>query len=157
MFGVTNEALQKKKLSIGLALPERGVIASGDGRCDSPGHNAKYLTYSLFDHFSQKVFCLSLTQVTEVDGVSNRMEKLGLVKVFNETKDENIKISQLTTDRHVQIKKYMREKEKEIDHQFDVWHFSKSIKTKLLNACKKKSCEELKPWIKSICNHLWSS
>ena len=91
-----------------------------------------------------------MTQVTEVDGVSNRMEKAGLIKVLNEMRSQNIKISQFTTDRHLQIKKYMREKEEGIDHQFDVWHFSKSIKTKLLNASKKKSCEELRQWIKSI-------
>ena len=61
----------------------------------------------------------------------------------------------MTTDCHVQIKKHIREQEEDIDHQFDVWHFSKSIKTKLLNSSKKKTCKELKPWIKSICNHFW--
>ena len=50
-----------------------------------------------------------------------------------------------------------REQEEDIDHQFDVWHFSKSIKTNLLNISKKKACEDLRPWIKSICNHLWWS
>ena len=51
----------------------------------------------------------------------------------------------------------MREEEKDIDHQFDVWHFCKSIKVKLLNAAKEKACKELKTWIKSICNHFWWS
>jgi len=113
------------------------------------------LTYSLFDQDLEKVTSVSVTQVTEVDGVSNRMEKAGLLKVLHEVKGHDVNIAQLTTDRHVQIKKYMREKEEGIDHQFDVWHFSKSIKTKLLNVSKKKSCEELRQWIKSICNHLW--
>ena len=31
------------------------------------------------------------------------------------------------------------------------------MKTKLLKVSKKKACEELRPWIKSICNHPWSS
>ena len=44
-----------------------------------------------------------------------------------------------------------------IDHQFDVWHFCKSVKVKLLNAAKKKACEELKQWIKLICKHFWWS
>lgn len=157
MFGVTNEAWEKEQASIVLNCMDRNVVYSGDGRCDSPGHNAKYLTYSLFDQDLQKVSSVSVTQVTEVDGVSNRMEKAGLVKVLDEVKNKDVKISQLTTDRHLQIKKYMREQEEGIDHQFDVWHFSKSIKTKLLNASKKKSSEELRPWIKSICNHLWWS
>ena len=38
---------------------------SGDGRCDSPGHNAKYLTYSLMDKFTNRILAFSLTQVTE--------------------------------------------------------------------------------------------
>ena len=44
-----------------------------------------------------------------------------------------------------------------MNHQFDIWHFSKSMKTELLIISKKKACEELRPWIKSICNHFWWS
>ena len=61
----------------------------------------------------------------------------------------------------------MREDEEDINHQFNVWHFKwkkhclwrrkKSIRLKLRNAAKKKTCEELKPWIKLICNHFWWS
>ena len=98
-----------------------------------------------------------MTQVTEVEGVSNGMEKVGLIKVLDEVKQKNLKVDQLTTDRHLQIKKYLRGQEEGIDHQFDVWHLSKSIKTKLLKVSKKKACEELRPWIKSICNHVWWS
>ena len=83
------------------------------------------------------------------------MEKTGLIKTMQEVKGKKHKIERLTTNCHLQVKKYMREQEDYIDYQFDVWHFSKSIKTKLLNASKKKTCEELKPWIKSICNHFW--
>ena len=85
------------------------------------------------------------------------MEKAGFIKVLEEKKRKQLKIKSLTTDRHCQIKKYMREEVEDIIYQFDVWHFCKSIKVKLLNAAKKKTCEELKPWIKSICNHFWWS
>ena len=85
------------------------------------------------------------------------MEKAGLIKVLVEVKLKHIKVDQLNTDQHLQIKKYLREQEEGINHQFDVWHFSKSIKTKFLKILKKKACEELRPWIKSICNHLWWS
>ena len=127
------------------------------GYCDSPCHNAKYLTYSLFDQSLKKDIAVSLTQATEVEGVSNRMEKAGLIKVLDEVKQNNLKAAQLTTDRHLQIKKYLREQEEDINHQVDAWHFSKSIKTKLLKVSKKKASEKLKPWIKSISNHLWWS
>ena len=127
------------------------------GYCDSPCHNAKYLTYSLFDQSLKKDIAVSLTQATEVEGLSNRMEKAGLIKVLDEVKQNNLKAAQLTTDRHLQIKKYLREQEEDINHQVDAWHFSKSIKTKLLKFSKKKASEKLKPWIKSISNHLWWS
>ena len=127
------------------------------GYCDSPCHNAKYLTYSLFDQSLKKDIAVSLTQATEVEGVSNRMEKAGLIKVLYEVKQKNLKAAQLTTDQHLQIKKYLREQEEDINHQVDAWHFSKSIKTKLLKVSKKKACEKLRPWIKSISNHLWWS
>ena len=87
-----------------------GCYFSGDGRCDSPGHNAKYLTYSLADQGTGKIVTMSLTQVTEA-GNSNRMEKYGLQKAIKEAKHKNLDIKQLTTDRHVQIKKYLRENE----------------------------------------------
>ena len=84
----------------------------------------------------KKVVTISLIQFTEV-GSSNRMEKAGLIKTQQEVKRKEHKIERLTTDRHLQIKKYMREHEEDIDHQFDVWYFSKSIKTKLLYVSKK--------------------
>ena len=81
----------------------------------------------------------------EVEGLSNTMEKVGLIKVLDEVKQNNLKVDQVTTDRDLQIKKYLREQEEGIDHQFDVWHFGNSIKTKHLIVLKKKACEELRP------------
>ena len=74
------------------------------------------------------------------------MENAVLIKVPEEVKGKQLKIKSLTTDHHCQIKKYMREEKEDIDHHFDVWHFCKSNKIKLLNATKKKACEELKSW-----------
>ena len=131
-----------------------GCFFSGDGRCDSPGHNAKYLTYSFFDQCTRKVTAFSVTQVNEA-GNSNAMEKVGFKKVLSQLKDEGVQIQQLTTDRHVQVRKYLREHETEINHQFDIWHFNKSIRSKLSQVARKSSCKELNDWIKSICNHFW--
>ena len=51
----------------------------------------------------------------------------------------------------------MREEEKYINHQFDVWLVCKNILKKLSNASKKKSSELLNQWIKSVCNQFWRS
>ena len=55
----------------------------------------------------------------------------------------------------MQIQKCLKEAEPQINHQFDAWHFSKNIKSKLTAAGKKSSCTALKKWTKSIINHFW--
>ena len=155
MFGIANEAWKNKQEMNILQSNKRYLMLSGDGRCDSPGHNSKYLNFSLYNQDSKKMLASSLTQVTEVDVCLNQIEKAGLLKVLEEAKGNQLEIKLLTTDRHCQIKKYMREKKEDITHQFDVWHFCKLIKVKLLNSAKKKACEELKPWVKLICDLYW--
>ena len=54
----------------------------GDWRCDSPGHLAKYGTYSLLDETSGKVVEFSVVQVTEVT-LSNAMEYEGCKRSLN--------------------------------------------------------------------------
>ncbi|XP_071854650.1 uncharacterized protein [Apostichopus japonicus] len=49
---------------------------SGDGRCDSPGCNAKYCTYTMIDMATQKIVWSELVQVSETTS-SVEMEKLG--------------------------------------------------------------------------------
>ena len=74
-------------------------VLSGDGRCDSPEHNAKYMTYSMLDQNTNKIIAMSLVQVTEA-GNSNRMEKVAFINVLNSLKAEELNIKYITTDRH---------------------------------------------------------
>lgn len=155
LFGVVNSNYNSRSKEIYEDIKKHGVYKfSGDGRCDSPGHNAKYLTYSFMDKITNKIFEFSLTQVTEA-GNSNRMEKVGFKKVMSKVKAKGIIPNQITTDRHTGIRKHLREEEPDIDHQFDIWHFVKNLKKKLRAAAKKASCKIIEKWIKSIGNHLW--
>ena len=91
-----------------------------------------------------------------VAGNSTRMELDGLKNVLQRLYDNFINISSLMTDRRKQVKSFLRKKQKDIRHQFDLWHFAKKMKKHLLKAPKKKCCSELGPWIKEIINHfLW--
>ena len=85
------------------------------------------------DKETGKIAAMSLIQVSEADN-SNQMEKKGSIKTLQMFKDKNITPTQITTDCHTQIRKYMREKEPGINHQFDVWHFVKKT-----NKCKSES------------------
>ena len=87
---------------------------SGDGRCDSPGFNAKYGTYSVMDNRTSKVLHFEVIHVGETES-SSRIEKGGLIRCLDKMKACDIKIYSLTTDQHVQIKKHMREQEQKSD------------------------------------------
>lgn len=65
-----------------------------------------------------------LSQSNEVSS-TNHMEKEGLHRVLNFTKERGLNVGVLVTDRHQQITKMMREQHPDIKHYFDVWHVAK--------------------------------
>ena len=103
------------------------VEVVGDGRCDSPGHSAKYGTYSLMDSTTNQLICFIVVHVANA-GNSVAMEKYGLIKILDSLEETGVNVACLTTDRHISIRKYMREDRSKILHQFDIWHVSKSVK-----------------------------
>ena len=76
----------------------KSVDLCGDGRCDSPGHSAKYGTYTLMDEKSNLIVEFSLMQVTEVSS-SNAMEYEGCKRSLNSVVKKKVPIRCLTTDR----------------------------------------------------------
>ena len=101
-------------------VKEKGpCYLSRDGRCDSPDHNAKYLTYCFMDKNTNKIVAFSLIQVSEA-GISNQMEKMGFEKSLRLLKNQGIIPEQITTDCHIQMRQHLRDQEPCIIHQFDV-------------------------------------
>ncbi|XP_064473783.1 uncharacterized protein LOC135388278 isoform X2 [Ornithodoros turicata] len=136
------------------------VNVLGDGRCDSPGHSAKYLTYTFMDAATSKVLHFVQVQVGEAPEVksSSQMEKYGFIRALEGLKDAEVSIASVITDRHPAIRKYMREKEPDMQHTVDTWHVVKGLQKKLEAACRSQGCSDLKPWVTSICYHLyWSN
>ena len=97
---------------------------SGDGRCKSL---VRKPNTSLINQETNKIIAFSITQVTEARN-SNRMEKLGFQKTLNEVRQKRILVKQLTTDRHMQVREYLKEDGPQINYQFDVQHFRKTLK-----------------------------
>lgn len=157
LFPVINEAWEAECTNQIDQLTSQEVInLNGDGRCDSPGHSAKYGTYTLMDEDTGNVVAFNVVQVSEVSS-SNAMEKEGFSRCMELLEGNGVKISRVATDRHVSISSCMSKDYPDINHQYDVWHLSKWVVKKLTNKAKQKGCEELLPWIQSISNHLWWS
>ncbi|CAG2211707.1 unnamed protein product [Mytilus edulis] len=118
---------QQADLIASLQGPDKQVVLGGDGRCDSPGYSAKYGSYTLMDLNTNKILDIQLVQSNEVKG-STHMELEGLKRGLSLLIDTNhIEVSTLVTDRHVMIKKFMKDNHPEINHYFDVWHIAKGI------------------------------
>lgn len=54
---------QQSTLLNNIKAEGRELILGGDGRCDSPGHSAKYGTYTLMDAEQNKILDSQLVQV----------------------------------------------------------------------------------------------
>ena len=105
---------------------------------------------------SGKIVTFNVVQSTEISS-SNAMEKEAFERCLSEVK-EQVPVKRKTTDRHVSIASTMKKKHPHIDHQYDVWHLSKSVTKKLTKKAKLKGNDDLTHWIKSISNHLsWCS
>ncbi len=81
----------------------------GDGWCDSPGHCAKYGTYTVMEENSSKIPDFEVVQVTEISS-SNAMEAEGCNQVLKNLKTKGVKVRCLTTDRHTTVTAEMRKK-----------------------------------------------
>ncbi|KAK1889567.1 putative chemoreceptor glutamine deamidase CheD 1 [Dissostichus eleginoides] len=158
LFPVINETWISCQIGVldGLSR-EPKIVLSGDGRCDSPGHSAKYGTYSLMDVDTGLIVdFVVLNKADPSVKNSNAMEPMGLKQCLSNMKKWNISINILTTDRHKTVRKILRVEFPEITHQFDLWHFCKSIIKKIIKACgKKKAFAPLLGWLQSISNHFW--
>jgi len=134
---------EEQKKTIAELKGKDKVFLAGDGRCDSPGHSAKYGTYSFLDTQTGKVVNTTVIPVTEVAN-SNAMEKEGFIRLLRGIQQDSVKVDVVSTDRHVQIRKLMRTDPEfnSIKHEFDPWHLSKSLVKKLTKAAKRKGCED---------------
>lgn len=130
------------------------VVVGGDARCCSPGHTAKYGSYSLMDLELGQILDVQLIQSNEVKN-SYWMEMEGLLRCLQKLEEEAVVISDLVTDRHLQIKAYMKKERTDINHWFDVWHVAKGVYKKLETVGKKKKCELVGDWARSVSNHLY--
>ena len=126
-----------RQLIIDYVSEQEDLHLLGDGRCDSPGYNAKYGTYTIQGSTSGYILDFHVSHV-RIAGNSARMELDGLKHVLKRLEEYFLPITSLTTDRHKQVRSYMHKEKGEILHQFDVWHVGKNIKKKLAKFGKQK-------------------
>ncbi|XDV25779.1 hypothetical protein PO909_029637 [Leuciscus waleckii] len=145
---------EQKALVEHAKLSGKAIVLGGDMRADSPGHCAKYGSYTMMSLDDNRVVDIQLVQSNEV-GSSPRMELEGFLRSINFLESEGMKIGALVTDRHPSIQKYLREQRPDIQHYFDTWHVSKGLAKKIDALGKERACGEVLSWRKSVVNHLY--
>ncbi|XP_056444674.1 uncharacterized protein LOC130381219 isoform X2 [Gadus chalcogrammus] len=105
-----------------LRLSGENTIIGGDMRADSPGHSAKFGSYTVMDLKTNNVIDVQLVQSNEVGG-SYHMEKEGLKRSLALLEERRVTLDCIVTDRHPQIQKFLRETG--INQYYDVWHMEK--------------------------------
>ena len=133
------------------------LTVGGDARCCSPGHSAKYSSYSVMDLKSSKILDVQLIQVNEANN-SNAMELMGLKRCLAFLLPR-VEIASITTDRHPQVQKYLKTDETvtafSIRHFYDVWHIAKSVKKRIEKQSQQSEYRELLQWKNTVTNHLY--
>ncbi|XP_077060976.1 uncharacterized protein LOC143713532 [Siphateles boraxobius] len=111
-----------------LRAMDGGLVLAGDCRSDSPGHCAKYGSYSLIEDRVNKVVDVQLVQSSEVPN-SSWCELEGLKRSVGLLRGKDLHLATLITDRHRQVAKWVREElsPEGTQHYFDVWHIAQSM------------------------------
>ena len=117
---------------------------SVDGRCDTPGYNAKYYTYSTMSQSNSKILHFHVVTMTETSS-SVAIENYGIIKSLDKLQYWDLDIACIR----------LSSVNKEIPspcHQLNIWQKPKNIKKKLTKLAKSKTCIELQNWIKALIN-----
>jgi len=141
---------QLNRLSSMSGKPEVG----GDGRADSPGHSAKYGSYTTIELRINKIIDLQLVQSNEVGG-SYHMELAGLERSVAFLAEKGLTPGIMVTDRHPSVQKWVRENLPDTTQYYDVWHVAKGLTKKLESLAKQRDCLLIREWIRGISNHLY--
>lgn len=126
----------------------------GDGRFDSPGKSAKYCTYTCQSPETKKIIATSTVQTSKGKG-SAPLELEGFKNCLTDLESSGFKVKKIATDRNMQLAKWLRENRARIIRNYDTWHFSKNITSKLRKVSKRKGCKVIQEWIRQIGNHLF--
>jgi hypothetical protein len=102
LFPVIQDEYDLRQTALLSAMSDERLFVCGDGQCDSPGHTAKYLTYTLMEEQTQYIVDSQVVCVSEVAN-SNAMELEGLKRCIARVEGQGVSLSGLATDRHLQV------------------------------------------------------
>lgn len=106
---------------------------------------------------SQLLHCISVSFFLQSNEVasSGHMELEGLKRALQQLHQSGIAVNEIVTDRHPQVRKYMRTQQPAMLHRFDAWHVSKGLRKQLTAAARSRGCQIIGLWVKSVIAHMY--
>ena len=62
---------------------------------------------------------------------SAKVELAGVKSLLTSLESSNVTVSSLMTNRHRQVREYMKKEKPNINHQLDIWYVGKNMKKKV--------------------------
>ncbi|KAH9359501.1 hypothetical protein HPB48_012200 [Haemaphysalis longicornis] len=151
-----NEVFQENESRLIDDLAGTEVELAGDGRFDSPGFSATYMTYSVLATEVGRIILSEQIRVGESSAVTSSvsMEKEGLKRCLEKLDASGVMVQSLTTGNlHRRSCVTAMLERPGMRPYFDIWHIAKGVKKKLHAASKRHGVLEC--WIQPIGNHLY--
>lgn len=154
-FGKQQEVLRQVQ-----GVPPHEIDVAIDAQYDSPGFCAELASETMMDIKSNRIVTFAVTQKSETENISNRMELRGAEKVIQEMQTKGVRLASVTTDKHLKVVKHLREVLK-IPTRFDLWHLLHRMNSKIRSASKNRLDAEDKRTMRSLkkrfFTHVWKS
>ncbi|XP_064474229.1 uncharacterized protein LOC135388550 [Ornithodoros turicata] len=154
LFPAIEDVWEKEQNAVMAKLADKPLHLAGNARCDSLGHTALHGTYTVMDTNINRIIHFEVVKATTVSS-SYCMKQKGLELCLDHVKAKGMKVETLVTDRHSQVKSFLKTKHPDINHRFDVWHVAKGIKKKIAAVSQSKKHQVLRLWCESIIRHLY--
>ncbi|XP_053545105.1 uncharacterized protein LOC128636062 [Bombina bombina] len=145
---------KKERQAIINSLQGKMLCLSGDGYHDRKEFHANRCTYTLMEENSKKIIDFHNAQASETSSMM-AVESKAFRRCVNNIFNDGLKVYLIATDNHTRIKKVMAEEYKDIRHQFEIWHYTRNLRRKLILIANKRSNKAITPWISTVLNQLW--
>lgn len=145
----------KKQQNQVLENMKGAVIAiSGDRQFSGLGSDPRYCVYTMMNSLTDEIVDFEVVRKTQ--GRSPlAMEKYGLRRCMDRLVDSGFDVAMFSSDGHVGIRKMLRVDYPGINHQYDVFHYFKSLRKKVIRASGNHHCKDIIPWVEKIYSHFW--
>ena len=82
-------------------------LSKGDGRNDSPGHSAKYCTYTVVEQDTMNIVAFLVVDKRTTKLVSTNMEVEAFKIVLNHLLEKEMNVVEVVTDAHSSVTKWL--------------------------------------------------